>query len=391
MHNITIASLNARGLASNEKRKDVFSWLKDKQFSIYCLQDVHWVKENEPTYLADWGLNCVFNSYRGNSRGVAILFNDNFQYEIHNSFADQNGNYLILDITICDNRMTLINMYGPNQDQPQFFQDIYTVTQSIDNASIIWCGDWNLVMDYNKDTKNYSNRNNPRARQKVIDIMEASELTDIWRVNNPDTRRYTWHTKHSPFRKGRLDFFLITPDIHNRVVSTDIKTSLRSDHSLVSISLDFGLFKRGRGFWKFNTSLLHDHDYVQLVKQCIEHVLGIYRIPLHEDTGITEETFSIDYRTLFEMMKLEIRGKSISFSANKKRQTSKEENELENQINKLQKNIDENEDTVVPLIRGHLGARAKVSLHRRCPLIRGTYFFQNIMQVQKLIDLSIIN
>ena len=31
-------------------------------------------------------------------------------------------------------------------------------------------------------------------------------------------------------------------------------------------------------------------------------------------------------------------------------------------------------DTVVPLIRGHLGARPKVSLHRRCPLIRGTAF-----------------
>ena len=46
--------------------------------------------------------------------------------------------------------------------------------------------------------------------------------------------------------------------------------------------------------------------------------------------------------------------------------------------------------TVVPLIRGHLGARAKVSLHR-CSLIRGTSFFQDIMQVQKPIDLSIIN
>ena len=34
--------------------------------------------------------------------------------------------------------------------------------------------------------------------------------------------------------------------------------------------------------------------------------------------------------------------------------------------------------TVVPLIRGHLGARAKVSLHRRCPLIRGTAFFFKI-------------
>ena len=30
---------------------------------------------------------------------------------------------------------------------------------------------------------------------------------------------------------------------------------------------------RGRGFWKFNTSLLHDIDYVNEIKQCINKVV----------------------------------------------------------------------------------------------------------------------
>ena len=40
-----------------------------------------------------------------------------------------------------------------------------------------------------------------------------------------------------------------------------------SDHSIPSIELDFRNFERGRGYWKFNNSLLKDPDYVEIVKK----------------------------------------------------------------------------------------------------------------------------
>ena len=38
---ITTSSMNVRGLTDPVKRKDVLNWLKDKKYSIYCLQDIH--------------------------------------------------------------------------------------------------------------------------------------------------------------------------------------------------------------------------------------------------------------------------------------------------------------------------------------------------------------
>jgi hypothetical protein len=39
-----------------------------------------------------------FLSLSSNSKGVAILFNDNFEFKILNEAKDINGNYLILDV-----------------------------------------------------------------------------------------------------------------------------------------------------------------------------------------------------------------------------------------------------------------------------------------------------
>lgn len=56
-----------------------------------------------------------------NSRGVCIFFNNNFAFKIHGEKRDSGGNLLALDLSIEDNRVTLINIYGPNSDNPQFY------------------------------------------------------------------------------------------------------------------------------------------------------------------------------------------------------------------------------------------------------------------------------
>ena len=49
------------------------------------------------------------------------MFNNNFEYKLHSKEADLDGNNLVLDITINGKRMTLMNIYGPNRDSPEFF------------------------------------------------------------------------------------------------------------------------------------------------------------------------------------------------------------------------------------------------------------------------------
>ena len=47
MTNLRSLSCNAQGLQGSEKSIDVFEYIKNKQYDIYCLQDTHFVNENE--------------------------------------------------------------------------------------------------------------------------------------------------------------------------------------------------------------------------------------------------------------------------------------------------------------------------------------------------------
>jgi hypothetical protein len=69
----------------------------------------------------------------------------------------------------------------------------------------------------------------------------------------------------------RLDFFLITDTLQDLVASTNIVQNVWSDHSAISITLNFtGNYKRGSGHWKFNVSLLEDEVYTNTVKEKIQ-------------------------------------------------------------------------------------------------------------------------
>ena len=175
---ITIASYNCRGLGDRFKRRDVFHYLKSKKFSIYCLQDVHWTNEIEHLVKNEWGFKCFFNSYKSNSRGVAIFFHNNLDFTVHGSLKDDNGNTLILDVELEGIRMNLVNIYGPNADSPEFYIKLMEMTTKLDNAFSIFCGDWNMILNPELDCIGYTNINNPRARERVTDWCDSGNLID---------------------------------------------------------------------------------------------------------------------------------------------------------------------------------------------------------------------
>lgn len=117
---IRIASVNCQGLATSSKRQDVLNYYKKQGYSILCLQDTHFIPAIEPLIETQWGYKCIFNSFKSNSRGVSIFFNNSFEFKIHNEMRDDDGNLLAIDTTIEDNHVTLINIYGPNADNPGF-------------------------------------------------------------------------------------------------------------------------------------------------------------------------------------------------------------------------------------------------------------------------------
>lgn len=92
------------------------------------------------------------------------------------------GNKLIINITIAEKRISLVNTYGPNRYSPSFYEQISQYPQDSTNDFIILTGDFSLVMDTEKDTETYFNINNSKAKKKVLNLCE--ELNFIEAVGN---------------------------------------------------------------------------------------------------------------------------------------------------------------------------------------------------------------
>ena len=152
LNQLKILTLNCQGLRDKSKCRDVCNNLKQKNDNVYFLQDTHFTSNEENQIQTLWGYKAYFNSYASNSRGVAILFNNNCEIEIHNQYKDDSGNFLILDVTIDSLQFLLINIYGPNTDVPEFYSKLLEQIEGAYSFQyIIIGGDFNLVLDQDLD------------------------------------------------------------------------------------------------------------------------------------------------------------------------------------------------------------------------------------------------
>ena len=102
------------------------------------------------------------------------------------------------------------------------------------------------------------------------------------------------------------------------ITSTDILPGFKTDHSMIILKISLHSNPRGPGFWKLNTSLLADTNYIELIKLTIQQTREEH-----------ENDDSINPSLLWDMIKLKVREKSLSFMSAKKRTTvHKEQNSL---------------------------------------------------------------
>ena len=274
-NSIKLCSLNCQGLADQQKRRDVLHKLKDYNYHVYCLQDIHISSKYVQYVRAEWGLNCIISPHSSSSRGVAILFNKNIEYKIHDTIIDELGNYIILDIELNGLRVTFVNLYAPNIDKPEFFTNIIDKMNMFQNDSYILVGDWNLVLRKQNDTFNYLHENNKRAKHVVLDMINNLNLTDVWRALHESDRQFTLK-RRNPTKMARLDFFLLSEDLLSLATDSSIQSGYRSDHNRVTLTLQLSEHERGRGYWKFNNSLLTDKDFITMIKEKLQLVKDIY-------------------------------------------------------------------------------------------------------------------
>ena len=147
---------------------------------------------------------------------------------------------LLLVMKFYNITINLLTIYGPNNDNPTFYNEIQNTLTEEDYTVI--CGDFNIAWDPSKDTENYKSINKSKAHIAVLNMMEYLDSIDVYRHINLDEK---W-CKNKSKKIGKTRFFLITSHMIN------IIPDYRSDHSVTEIEIVMNNFKCGKGIWKFN-------------------------------------------------------------------------------------------------------------------------------------------
>jgi len=106
-HKLNILSLNVRGLRNLRnvnKRRAIFSYLKNQKSTIFNLQETFSKQEDEKARSAEW---------------VSILVNPNSTFQLSTEERDSHGRYIIAKLQIGETIFFLVNIYAPNEHREQ--------------------------------------------------------------------------------------------------------------------------------------------------------------------------------------------------------------------------------------------------------------------------------
>lgn len=295
MDDVRFVSYNINGLGDTEKRRDIFCYLKNLKCPIVLLQETHCTVEVEHLWRAEWGGNMICSHGTSASKGVLTLIRKNAPIKVIDTLADSEGRWVITDLEIEGTELSLVNVYSPNEDNAEFYLNLFTTLDDRDRSETIIAGDLNLTLDPVKDYGGTGeSRIHVRKREVLTNYMQATGMQDVWRNAHPDEYIFTWKRDGPPLQTSRLDYFLVSESLLSRVKSTSIAPRYKSDHNRIELVMNFKNFPRGKGYWKFNNLYLKDKEFVDKMNESIERFL-------------LEQTGEISPQNKWEKLKVEIK------------------------------------------------------------------------------------
>ena len=109
-----------------EKRKALLIWLQKQNADVIFLQETYSSKEIENNWRCQWKGPMFFAHGSNHSCGVLVLIKDGLEFDMKSTLADDNGRYILLDVTVQGSNYIMGNIYAPNKTKEQcsFFEDL---------------------------------------------------------------------------------------------------------------------------------------------------------------------------------------------------------------------------------------------------------------------------
>ena len=182
MVRLKLLTKNVCGIGDNSKRRQVFNYLKRQNADVFMLQETHSSSSVEKVWTAEWGSEIIYSHGQPNSKGVCVMFKKNLNVKVLSIKKDTKGRLLGVKISIQDNEYAVLNLYAPNEDDPEFFRNMIEIVEELNCPERMDNGwDFNLVLDVARD-KRGTDYNHNNALKVLEAYMNETMSIDPWRL-----------------------------------------------------------------------------------------------------------------------------------------------------------------------------------------------------------------
>lgn len=172
---IKMTSWNCRGLGKLKKVKQVMNRIKSMQSKIVFLQETHLMCNDDLKIRRRWRGSVFSAMFNSQSRGVTTLVHESIPLQVNKVIIDKFGRYLIMQGNLLKEQIILANIYAPNTDDPNFFQNVFLILSTLPGECVV-ADDFNCVLDPAKDRSSGA-ESHIRSRAVIQHFMKELNLS----------------------------------------------------------------------------------------------------------------------------------------------------------------------------------------------------------------------
>ncbi len=144
-----------------------------------------------------------------------ILIHKTVPFQVKNLIKDRMGRYLIIQGSLLSENVNLVNLYGPNIDDHNFFVDLFLTLSCLTGQHII-AGDFNYTLNPSIDRSTGIDQTHTGCRMTINHFTKELKLLDIWRELKPQVRAHSCYSNiYKTF--SRIDYFLIFAQLRSKI------------------------------------------------------------------------------------------------------------------------------------------------------------------------------
>ena len=247
------------------------SWLQCLKADIICLQETHAASHAVlRTWFKDSGYAVASSSVSNKQVGTAILVRS--CHELNKVWRDNAGRFTQVEVRMGEESVRFASLYAPNRN-PERNRFLGSLPDFMDlEVPTFLCGDFNSVLDPDLDRlhpPSYQGKAPRTSAESVAALQSLLSYTStypVWRSQHPTDRCFSWD-HGSGNVSSRIDMIWAPISLTSYVTDSGYYPSFFTDHRYLQVSFTLPTSRdRGPGYWKFNTSVLKDIEYCELVK-----------------------------------------------------------------------------------------------------------------------------